>query len=155
MLTAGRDDGEGRAGVELKSSGKRSVHLVRIWNMIMLVLSNKCFAHISPVHLLVTRLSHRLQSRGQLRGHAQQFLMLRPQLLVVLEEAGVLVPQDVELGGTLGPVLGLVLRCSHATVHQHDLDQDTLLTQISQRLNIITNITPQSPRPTLLEINFL
>ena len=39
-----------------------------------------------------SRLGDVLQARGELGGHTEQLLVLRPQLLVVLQQAAVLVP---------------------------------------------------------------
>ena len=68
MLT-GRDDGGGRACLELKSSGKRSVHLVRIWNMIMLVLSNKVVCHVGFVCVIIVVL--------ELVDESQKYVLIR------------------------------------------------------------------------------
>ena len=62
------------------------------------------FPNIFPVDLLrgaEPGLSHRLQPRSELRGDAEELLVLLPQPLVVLQQTGVLVLENVELCGRL------------------------------------------------------
>ena len=47
--------------------------------------------------------------------------------------------EDVELRGAVGPVGGVALG-RHPTVDQDDLDQDALLTEVSQTLNVVAHI---------------
>ena len=45
----------------------------------------------------------------------------------------------VELRGAVSPVWGVALG-RHPAVDQHDLHQDTLLAEVPQALNVVTNI---------------
>ena len=47
--------------------------------------------------------------------------------------------EDVELRGAVSPVRGVALG-RHPAVDQHDLHQDTLLAEVPQALNVVTNI---------------
>ena len=62
----------------------------------------------------------------------------------------IFVLEDVELGGAVSPVWRMALSRDSA-VDQDNLHEDGLLAQVTQGLDVVTDVAPQPPGPALLE----
>ena len=62
--------------------------------------------------------------------------------------------ENVELGGAVAPVLGVCGggRGGHPAVHQHDLNEDALVAEVTQTLDVVAHVAAQPLGPALLGV---
>ena len=60
--------------------------------------------------------------------------------------------ENVELGGAVAPVLGVCGGGGHPAVHQHDLNEDALVAEVTQTLDVVAHVAAQPLGPALLGV---